>query len=306
MRIPDLLKPDQPSFSFEFFPPKNADGNAELLRTVERLKVLEPDFVSVTYGAAGSTRDGTVEVTTRIKHELGIEAMAHLSCVGETVEGLETLLERLRGAGIENILALRGDPPRGEPDFKPPEGGLRGSAELTAFIRSRGDWGIGGSSFPEVHPEAASRPADIAYAKAKVDAGAEFLITQLFFDNAVFFQWLADARAAGITVPIFAGILPIRSYAGLVRFCETCQARIPEPLHRGLRACDGDPEAERAFGVAYAARQCDELLAGGVDGLHIYTLNKADSTLAVLGALQAARPWERAPGYAGEDAITAS
>lgn len=306
MRIPELLKPDQPSFSFEFFPPKSVDGYGELLETVERLRVLEPDFVSVTYGAAGSTRDGTVEVTSRIKAELGIEAMAHLSCVGETAEGLEALLERLGEAGIENILALRGDPPRGEADFKPPEGGLRGSAELAALIRARGDWGIGGSSFPEVHPEAASPQADIAYAKAKVDAGAEFLITQLFFDNAVFFEWLGDVRAAGIAVPVFAGILPIRSYAGLVRFCETCQARIPEPLHTGLRACGGDPEAERAFGVAYAARQCDELLAGGVDGVHIYTLNKADSTLAVLGAVQAARPWERATGRAGEGAVTGS
>jgi methylenetetrahydrofolate reductase (NADPH) len=295
MRIPDILRADEPSFSFEFFPPKTDEAASDLWTAVTQLERLEPDFVSVTYGAAGSTRDGTIEVSTRIQREIGIETMAHLSCVGETIEGLESILERLEAAGITNILALRGDPPAGSADFEPPEGGLRGSAELAAFIRGRGDWGIAGSSFPEVHPEAASRQADIAYLSEKVEAGAEFLITQLFFDNAVFFDWLSEVRAAGIAVPVFPGILPVRSYAGLVRFCDVCEARIPDALHDGLAACEGDPAAERAFGIAYASRQCEELLAGGVDGLHFYTLNKADSTLAVLGALKAARPWERAP-----------
>lgn len=295
MRIPDVLSADQPSFSLEFFPPKTDEAANDLWAAVTQLKRLEPDFVSVTYGAAGSTRDGTIEVSTRIQQEIGIETMAHLSCVGETIDGLESILGRLEKAGISNILALRGDPPAGSNDFEPPEGGLRGSAELAAFIRARGDWGIGGSSFPEVHPEAASREADIAYLGDKVEAGAEFLITQLFFDNAVFFDWLSEVRAAGIAVPVFPGILPVRSYAGLVRFCDVCEARIPDSLHQGLAACEGDPAAERAFGIAYASRQCEELLAGGVDGLHFYTLNKADSTLAVLGALKAARPWERAP-----------
>ncbi len=295
MRIPDVLNADQPSFSFEFFPPKTDEAANDLWAAVSQLKRLEPDFVSVTYGAAGSTREGTIEVSARIQREIGIETMAHLSCVGETIDGLESILGRLEDAGIANILALRGDPPAGSTGFEPPEGGLRGSAELAAFIRARGDWGIGGSSFPEVHPEAASRQADIAYLGEKVEAGAEFLITQLFFDNAVFFDWLSEVRAAGIAVPVFPGILPVRSYAGLVRFCDVCEARIPDSLHEGLAACDGDPAAERAFGIAYASRQCEELLAGGVDGLHFYTLNKADSTLAVLGALKAARPWERAP-----------
>jgi methylenetetrahydrofolate reductase (NADPH) len=295
MRIPDIVSADEPSFSFEFFPPKTDEAARGLWEAVAQLERLKPDFVSVTYGAAGSTRDGTVEVSTRIQREVGIETMAHLSCVGESIQGLEALLERLGAAGIDNILALRGDPPAGSADFEPVEDGLRGSAELAAFIRARGDWGIGASSFPEVHPEATSREADIAYLKEKVEAGAEFLITQFFFDNAVFFDWLAEVRAAGIGVPVFAGILPVRSYAGLVRFCGVCRAQIPEALHEGLVACEADPAAERAFGIAYAARQCEELLAGGVDGLHFYTLNKADSTLAVLGALKAARPWERAP-----------
>lgn len=295
MRIPDLLHPDEPSFSYEFFPPKTEDAYATLFETVAKLNRLEPDFVSVTYGAAGSTRDGTVEISTRLKRELGIETMAHLSCVGETREGLEAIIGRLAEGGIENILALRGDPPRGATDFVPPEGGLEGSAELAAFIRERVDWGIGGSSFPEVHPEAASPQADIDYLRQKVEGGAEFLITQLFFDNAVFFSWLENVRAAGIDVPVFAGILPVRSYAGLVRFCEVCDAKIPRRVHEGLAACEGDPAAERAFGIAYAARQCEELLAAGVQGIHFYTLNQADSTMAVLGALKAARPWERSP-----------
>lgn len=302
MRIPDLLRQDEPSFSFEFFPPKTEEGVEALFETVAKLQPLRPDFASVTYGAAGSTRDGTVEISSRIQNEFGIETMAHLSCVGETIEGLEAILERLAGEGVQNILALRGDPPRGSTDFVAPEGGLRGSAELAAFIRAHGDWGIGGSSFPETHPEAASPQADIAYLKEKVDAGAEFLITQLFFDNSVYFDWLAEVRAAGIDVPVFAGILPVRSYAGLVRFCEICDASIPPAVHDGLAACSDDPVAERTWGVAYAARQAEELLAAGVDGLHFYTLNHSDSTLAVLGALKAARPWERA---AGRDAATA-
>jgi methylenetetrahydrofolate reductase (NADPH) len=294
MRIPDLLAAERPSFSFEFFPPKTPAAVEELFAAIGRLSRLRPDFVSVTYGAAGSTRDGTVEIATRIKRELGIETMAHLSCVGETKPALEGILERLADGGIENVLALRGDPPRGEASFTPPEGGLRSSTELAALIRARGGFGIGASSFPEVHPEAASPEADIAYLGEKVASGAEFLITQLFFDNAVFFDWLADVRAAGVEVPVIAGVMPVRSYEGIRRFCEVCDARIPEPLDRALAACGGDADAERSLGIAYAARQCEELLAGGVDGLHFYTLNKADSTLAVLGALAAARPWERA------------
>lgn len=293
MRIPDLLGGERPSFSFEFFPPKSAEGVAELFATIDRLSRLEPDFVSVTYGAAGSTRDGTVEISTRIKRDLGIETMAHLSCVGETRGALEAILERLAEGGIENVLALRGDPPHGEDRFTPREGGLESSTELANLVRERGGFGIGGSSFPEVHPEAASPEADIAYLGEKVEAGVGFLITQLFFDNAVFFDWLREVRAAGIEVPVIAGVMPIRSYAGIKRFCALCDARIPEPLDQALAACGGDPDAERALGTAYAARQCEELLAGGVDGLHFYTLNQADSTLAALGALVAARPWER-------------
>lgn len=295
MRVPDLITPGSPSFSFEYFPPKSDEGAETLYAAAERLRALEPDFVSVTYGAAGSTRDGTVEVCDRMQNELESETMAHLSCVGETREGLAAILDRVGDVGVENILALRGDPPGGEGEFVPHEGGFAGSAELAGFIRERqSGWGIAGSCFPEVHPEAASPEADIDYLRQKVDSGAEFLISQLFFDNAVYFEWERRVREAGIDVPIFVGVLPVRTYAGIKRMASLCGAGLPEPLCAGLEACEGDPAREKAFGIAYAARQCEELLAEGVQGLHFYTLNQADSTEAVLGALKAARPWERA------------
>ena len=300
MRIPDLIAAsEEPCFSFEFFPPRSEEGVAELFASVEDLNRLEPSFVSVTYGAGGSTREGTVEITTRIKRDYGIETMAHLSVVGETIAGLDAILDRLAAAGIENVLALRGDPPRGEPDFTPPPGGLRSSAELASFIRGReasADIGIGDSCFPEIHPEAASAEADIAFLGEKVDAGAEFLISQLFFDNAVYFDWVEQVRRAGIGVPIIPGVLPIISRAGLHRFCDVCKARIPDRLDAQLAALDGDPDAERAFGIAYASRQCEQLLAAGAPGIHFFVLNRAASVKAILGAIKAGRPWERTGG----------
>jgi len=297
MRITEILGGPEPCFSFEFFPPKTEEGGQALFETIAEIERLNPGYASVTYGAAGSTRDGTVEVTTRIKQDYGIETMAHLSVVGETVEGIETILKRFADAGIENILALRGDPPKGEGSFQPTPGGLTSSAELAAFIRANpltADFGIGASCFPEVHPEADSADADIAFLKEKVDAGAEFLISQLFFDNDLYFAWLAEVRAAGIDVPVIPGILPIISRAGLHRFCSVCEARIPDALDEQLAALGGDEEAERAFGIAYASRQCEELLAAGVPGIHFFVLNRAVSVKAILGALLAARPWDRA------------
>ena len=295
MRIDEVIATTRPCFSFEFFPPKTAEGVEALYETVRVLKPLDPGFVSVTYGAGGATRDGTVEISATIKREFGIETMAHLSCVGETREGLEELLDRIAAAGLENVLALRGDPPRGEAEFQQPEGGLSSSAELAAFISERHEFALGGAGFPEVHPEAANLAADLAFLRTKLDAGVSFVITQLFFDNRVFFEWLPTARSAGIDVPIIPGVMPITSYAQIRRFCELCQATIPDPLADAMEALDGDERAEFELGVAYAARQCEELLAAGVPGIHFYTLNKAPATRAILGALRAAEPWERAP-----------
>jgi methylenetetrahydrofolate reductase (NADPH) len=293
MRIDDILAAERPVFSFEFFPPRDPAGVDLLFETVEALKPLEPAFVSVTYGAAGATRDGTVEVATRLKRDHGLEAMAHLSCVGETTDGLTEILDRIEVASIENVLALRGDPPRGEPDFKRPEGGLSSAAELAAFISERYDLAIGGACFPEVHPEAATLEADLAYLKTKLTSGAGFLITQLFFDNQLYFDFVGAARAMGIDVPIIPGVMPITSYARIVRFCELCEASIPTPLAAAMEGLGGDAEAEAELGIAYAARQCEELLAGGAPGIHFYTLNRAPATRAVLASLKAARPWER-------------
>ena len=295
MRIDELLANESPVFSFEFFPPKTPEGMETLFETIRTLAALEPAYVSVTYGAGGATRDGTIEVSTRIKREHGIETMAHLSCVGETVERLRDILERLDGGGIENVLALRGDPPRGETEFRPPSGGLTSSSELAALISREFDFAIGGACFPEVHPEAAGLEADIAFLKTKVDAGATFLITQLFFDNEAYWDFVPAARRAGIDVPIIAGVMPITSYSQAQRFCQVCEAVIPQPLAEAMEALGGDEEAELELGVAYAARQCEELLAGGAPGIHFFTLNKAPATRAIMAALRAARPWERAP-----------
>jgi methylenetetrahydrofolate reductase (NADPH) len=294
MRIDKLLARQRPVLSVEFFPPKRPEGVSQLFETVAALKPLAPDYVSVTYGAGGTTRDGTVETAARIMREYGIEVMAHLSCVGETREGLEAILDRFAEIGIENVLALRGDPPRGETDFTPPEGGLSSAAELAAFINDRYEFTIGGACFPEVHPEAASLGADLDYLKTKVDAGASFLITQLFFDNAVYWDFVTAARERGIDVPIIPGVIPIASYGQVVRICELCDASIPAELDAALTSLGGDTEAEALLGVAYAARQCEELLAGGAPGIHFYALNRAPGTRAVLSALRASRPWEQA------------
>jgi methylenetetrahydrofolate reductase (NADPH) len=302
MRITEALAGDEPVFSFEFFPPKTPEGVRQLFETVEALKALEPDYVSVTYGAGGTNRDGTVEIAERIKREHGIETMAHLSCVGETREGLARILDRYAAAGIENVLALRGDPPRGQKDFVQPEGGLGSAAELIEFIRERWDFTLGGACFPEVHPEAPSLEDDLRYLKTKVEAGASFLITQLFFDNAVYWNFVEKAREMGITVPIIPGVIPITSYAQAVRICERCDASITPELDEAMTSLRGDEEAERLLGVAYAARQCEELLAGGAPGIHFYALNRAPAVRAVLSALRASRPWERARQRVGEHA----
>jgi methylenetetrahydrofolate reductase (NADPH) len=296
MRIDELLATQRPVFSVEFFPPKTEQGLTQLFETVEALTPLEPDYVSVTYGAGGATREGTVEIAERIKAEHGIEVMAHLSCVGETREGLAAILDRFAAIGVENVLALRGDPPRGAGEFSPPPDGLSSAAELTEFISGSYDFAIGGACFPEVHPEAQSPETDLAYLKTKVSAGARFLITQLFFDNEAYFDFVAAARHAGITVPIIPGVIPITSFGQVARICNLCDASIPEDLSAAMEGLGGDPEAERLLGVAYAARQCDELLAGGAPGVHFYALNRAPGTRAVLAALRASRPWERAAG----------
>jgi methylenetetrahydrofolate reductase (NADPH) len=293
MRIDEIIAERKPTFSIEFFPPKTPEATEELFATARELRALEPDFVSVTYGAGGSTRDGTVEITAALKNEIGFETMAHLSCVGETTEGLATTLDRIEAAGIENVFALRGDPPRGQADFVQPAGGLGSAAELAAFVTAGWDFGVGGTCFPEVHPEASDLESDLRYLKTKVDAGARFLITQLFFDNQVYFDFVRAARERGIEVPILAGVIPVTSFAQTKRICDLCDATIPPALEAAFAAAGGEAEREFELGVAYAAQQCAELLIAGAPGIHFYALNRAPATRAVLGALKASRPWDR-------------
>jgi methylenetetrahydrofolate reductase (NADPH) len=292
MRIDQILAQRNPVFSVEFFPPKTKEATEQLYATARSLRGLEPDFVSVTYGAGGSTREGTVEITRALKDDLGFETMAHLSCVGETTEGLAETLDRIEEAGIENVFALRGDPPRGQEDFVQPPGGLGSAAELAAFISAERDLSIGGACFPEVHPEAPNLETDLDYLKTKVESGVSFLITQLFFDNQVYFDFVDAARAKGIDVPILAGVIPVAGFAQTKRICELCDASIPPALEHAFKAA-GDEEAEFELGVAYAAQQCSELLLAGAPGIHFYALNRAPATRAVLGSLRAARPWRR-------------
>jgi methylenetetrahydrofolate reductase (NADPH) len=299
MRVDEIIANNRPTFSVEFSPPRTPEGEQNLLETARQLRELEPDFVSITYGAGGSTRDGTIEITRVLKDDLGFETMAHLSCVGETTEGLAATLDKIAAAGIENVFALRGDPPRGQSDFVQPEGGLGSAADLIRFIGD-GPWdfALGGACFPEVHPEAPDLETDLAYLKQKVEAGASFLTTQLFFDNQVYFDFVAAARAVGIEVPILAGVIPVGSFAQTKRICELCEASIPAPLEAAFKAAGDDPAREFELGVAFAAQQCSELLIAGAPGIHFIALNRAPATRAVLGALRASKPWERTRGDA--------
>jgi methylenetetrahydrofolate reductase (NADPH) len=298
MRIDEILASQGPSFSVEFFPPKSDEAKEQLFATAAALAPLKPDFVSVTYGAGGSTRQGTVDITRRLKEDYGLETMAHLSCVGETTEGLARTIDQIQEVDIDNVFALRGDPPRGQENFVQEEGGLGSAADLARFINSGWDFCLGGACFPEVHPEATDLDTDLDYLKQKVDSGVQFLITQLFFDNQIYFDFVRAARAKGIDVPIIPGVIPVQSFAHTKRICTLCDASIPESLERGFAAAGEDPEREFELGVAYAAQQCTELLIAGAPGIHFIALNKAPATRAVLGALKAAKPWERADGGA--------
>jgi len=295
MRIDQILATGAgPVFSFEFFPPKTERGERNLYAALAELRELEPSFVSVTYGAGGSTATKTIEIVKRIREEYGLEAMAHFTCVGATVAELRGTLDEMLAAGIDNVLALRGDPPAGQEQWVKTAGGLEYSHELVRLIRADYPFAIGAACFPETHIHASSPAADLAYLAEKVEAGVDFLITQLFFDNSLYFTFIDRARAAGIEVPIIPGIMPITHAGQVERMASICGASIPEGLRRELHARAEDSEAVLDFGVAYATLQCAELLAAGAPGIHFYTLNRSPATRAILSALKLARPWERA------------
>jgi methylenetetrahydrofolate reductase (NADPH) len=295
LRIDELyINATEPVFSFEFFPPKTEQGEQNFWNAVEELKSLDPAFVSVTYGAGGSTKDKTLELVSRVRDEVGIEAMAHFTCVGATVEQLREQLDAMSEAGLENVLALRGDPPRGQEEWRKTPGGLEFSAQLVTMIRGQyPQFAIGGACFPETHIHASSPEDDLRYLKDKVDAGARFLITQLFFDNEFYFDFVARARDIGIDVPIIPGIWPITDVKSTERACSLSGAKLPGQLLEQLHAREDSPEGVLDFGVAYATLQCAELLHFGAPGVHFYTLNRSPATRAILSALKLMRPWDR-------------
>ena len=296
MKITEILAKDKPSFSFEFFPPKSEEGVAALMETAASLIPLRPAFVSVTYGAGGSTRTRTTEVVKALKRDLGLEAMAHLTCFDATVGQIREVLNELAAAGLDNVLALRGDPPRGATRFVPPTGGLEHASGLVELVRSSFDFCVGAACYPEKHIEAIDFATDLHNLRTKVHAGAQFLITQLFFDNEKYFLFVEKARRLGIDVPIIPGIMPITNAEQIARFTSMCGATLPPRLIAELEARKDQPEAIMDLGVAYATLQCVDLLAAGVPAIHFYTLNKSPASRAVVSALMAARPWERGAG----------
>ncbi|GAC1341874.1 MAG: methylenetetrahydrofolate reductase [NAD(P)H] [Candidatus Dormibacteria bacterium] len=295
MRIDQLLGGSEPVFSFEFFPPKTDAGVQGLFETIAHLRELQPSFVSVTYGAGGSTRDRTVELVRRIRTETDIEPMAHLTCVGATRDQLRGVLAEMSAIGIDNVLALRGDPPAGSAGFDATPDGLRYAAELAGLISAEYPFCVGGACYPEGHPETRDIERELEHVRAKVDAGAGFLITQLFFDNRCYFDFVRRARESGITVPIIPGIMPITNVEQVERFTSSIGAALPAALLEAMRQRADDAAAVVQLGVAWSTLQCAELLAGGAPGVHFYTLNRSPATRAILSALRAARPWSR-PG----------
>lgn len=296
MRIDELLAShDRPLFSFEFFPPKTPEGEANLLRALGELETLQPDYVSVTYGAGGTTREKTIEIVSRLRDDFGLEAMAHFTCVNATTAELRATLDHMRDAGVENVLALRGDPPHGQERWAKTEGGLEYSRELIDLIREEyPQFAIGGAAFPETHIHATSPEDDLRYLSEKVDAGARFLITQLFFDNAHYFDFVGRARDAGIDVPIVPGVMPITSFEGVKRMTTLSAAELPAGLEHELEVRKQDPEAVAELGVSYATLQCADLLARGAPGIHFITLNRSPATRAILSALRLMQPWRAA------------
>jgi methylenetetrahydrofolate reductase (NADPH) len=289
VKVLDILQGRHPTISFEFFPPKDEAAMSNLLESLSHLRDLRPSFTSCTYGAGGSTRARTLEVTLKIKQQFGLETVAHFTCVGQTLKDIGESLENFAHHGIENVLALRGDRPVGQAE--PPEGwfpDFKNAVNLIRFIRARfGDaFSIGCAGYPEKHPEAPDLETDMQYLKAKVDAGADFVITQLYFDNRDFFRFVKRARAIGIDVPIVAGIMPVTNVAQIKRFTSMCGAVIPGKMLADLEPIAGNPEAVAEYGVNWAAAQCRELLSANVQGLHFYTLNKSKATRRIVENLR--------------------
>jgi methylenetetrahydrofolate reductase (NADPH) len=287
MKIRDKFAAEPRTFSFEFSPPRTPEAVSGLFETARRLRDLAPTFVSVTYGAGGSTRRNTIDVVSRLQRELGLTAAAHLTCVGHAEHELAEILEELARGGIENLMLLRGDPPRDQPRFVPAADGFRNAWELVRLARSAGDFSIGVAGYPECHQECTDRALDLRHLKLKVESGADFVVTQLFFRNEDYFRFVRDARAIGVGCRIIPGIMPALSWPQMQRMAKMCGASIPTALAHALEAAGDDRERAEQVGIEWARAQCEELLRGGAPGIHLYTLNQSRAAEAILAHLRA-------------------
>ena len=288
MRIKEVLKERRRGVSFEFFPPKQPGGDVFLMNVVKELARFDPLYVSVTYGAGGSTQERTRHTLTSIKKETDLNVMSHLTCIGATAESIEAILEDYRAGGIDNVLALRGDPPRDMKDFDLSKGRFRYAKDLVEFIRKfdRDFFSIAVAAYPEKHPEAPSIEKDIEHLKMKADAGADFAITQMFFDNRYYYDFMDRVLRHGIDIPVIPGIMPITDFNRIKEFCSFCNASVPESLEKKMLPVLDDPEGIRKTGAEYVGGQCEDLIRNGVRYLHFYTLNRADAVSEILGPLK--------------------
>lgn len=286
MKFAEYFSADRgPVISFEVYPPRSEKAAGQLERALPRLLALKPAYMTVTYGAFGTDQEKTLDIAASIKAEHGMETASHLTCVGHSREEIDAILERLERSGIENIVALRGDPPQGEESFVAPEGGFRYANELVAHIRARHDFGLAVAGYPEKHLEAVDFDTDLRHLKRKVEAGGDIVITQLFYDNADYYRFVEEARRIGIRVPIVPGLLPIQSFGQIKRIASLCGSRIPPALHDALEAAEQDAEAVKDIGVRWAIEQVRDLLDHGAPGIHFYVLNRAKHMERIFSAL---------------------
>jgi len=287
-KVADIFQHKEKTYSFELFPPKTPEGYERLLKTIAEMAKLKPDFISVTYGAGGGNREKTFDIVKHIEERHNIIGVAHLTCVLNTKDDIKNIVENIKNLGIKNILALRGDPPKDNPGWQPGPENLKYSSELCEFIRSLyGDYfGIGVAGFPEGHLLCPNREIDAHYLKLKIEAGADYVITQLFFDNKDYFEYVQRLRRRGIEARIITGIVPITDYKAIVNFCRLCGAGIPQSVHETFGPLQDDSEATLQEGIRFAIHQCRELLENGAPGIHFYTLNKVSPTDAILSEVR--------------------
>ncbi len=285
MKLSEIFSKKKQSFSFEFFPPKTPEAEEQLYAAITELKSLKPTFVSVTYGAMGTTHQNSIRIAEHIKTKIDLEIASHVTCVGNTRVQMEGVLKELKAKGIQNLVALRGDPPKGETEFKPVAGGFRYAAELVAYIRSHPDFGswfsIAVAGYPEGHPESKKRESDWDHLATKVREGADAVMTQLFFSNSDFFRFEEECGKRGIQIPIVAGLMPVTNGKQIERFSKMCGASIPQPILAAIQKYGEDNESITQFGIDYASKQSEELIRHGIAGIHFYTLNKSRATAEI-------------------------